>query len=125
MQIDKLCRDTVFLFQFLHCVICTVQGSAYSQNCDIGTCSDNVHVTHGDLVLFLRNTALMELLSYIVDSLALKEYNRVSSVQSCLHQTLCLIRGSREANLQARYMSAHCGPVLRMLSAVLGTYGYT
>ena len=47
-----------------------------------------------------------------LNSLALEEHNRIGSVQSCLHQALCLIRCSRECNLQAGNMCAHGGPVL-------------
>ena len=102
-----------------------VQGCTDGQDGDILTFTLDVRLADRDFIGFHRHAFLVELLAHIVNSLAFAEDNRVGAVQSGSHQALCIIRGSREDNLQARDMSAEGSPVLRMLCTVLGADGHT
>lgn len=71
-----------------------------------------------NLVVAFRHAAFVELLSHVVDTLALEEDHRVGSLQRGVHQTLRVIRSNREHDFQAGNVSRERGPVLRVLSAV-------
>ena len=72
-----------------------------------------------------RNTVGEELLADTVNPLGFEEDNRVGSVKSAGHKTLCIGRSCREYDLQSRDVSGKSRPVLRMLCAVLGADGNT
>ncbi|MPN34374.1 hypothetical protein SDC9_181867 [bioreactor metagenome] len=60
----------------------------------------------------------MEQLAYVVDALALEEYDRIGAVECSGHKTLGVIRRHGIDDLEARDVRAHGGPILGMLRAV-------
>lgn len=115
----------VFLGERLGCVDRAVERCADGEDGEILAIADLIDRAGGPLVLFGGNAALVELFALAVDTLGLEDDAGIGAVQSCLHDTLGLIRGSREEDLQTGDVGDDGDPVLRMLRAVLCADGHT
>ena len=124
-HVDDVGFHAVLLGERLGCVDCAVQRRADGEDGQILAVADLVDSAGCPFILFRGNAALVEFFALAVDTLGLEDDAGIGAVQSRLHDTLGLVWGGREEDLQAGDVGDDGDPVLRVLRAVLGTDGHT
>ena len=117
-SIDDLGGQAVVGLEPLRRLHSLVEGGSDGEDRQVVTIALDVGLTDGDLVILLGNL-LAELLGLAVDALALEEDDRIVAAEGRGHESLGIVGGDREADLEPRDMRDQGAPVLRVLGAVL------
>ena len=117
-RIDDLRRNAVFLLQHVRGLGDAIERSSNRENGHVLAHALDIGFAKRDFVFRFRHAFRVEELRNVIDALALEENDRIGAVERGLHKPLCVIRRSREYDLESGNVRHQRAPVLRVLRAV-------